>query len=66
MLECAYCNRNDLLHDEGDTVYCSNCARRTFKATGELYLVKCPYCKKKTTGKAATCRECGEWIADRV
>lgn len=66
MLKCASCERTDFLHDEDDTVYCSICASRTSKATGELYLVKCPYCKKQTTGKAAYCNLCGNWIADKT
>ena len=66
MLKCASCERTDFLHDEDDTVYCSICASRTYKAKGELCLVKCPFCKKKTTGKAAYCKWCGNWIADRI
>lgn len=60
MVKCASCGSSENLHDEGDTVYCSLCANRTYISSGKLCLVKCPKCKQKTTGKAAFCKWCAE------
>lgn len=64
MLNCASCGSSEDLFDEEDTVYCSKCTSRTYKATGKICLKKCPYCKQKTNGKAAYCEHCNRWIAD--
>jgi hypothetical protein len=58
MIKYASCGSSDYLFDEADTAYCSHCTNRTYKATGELCLVECPYCKRKTNGKAAYCQWC--------
>jgi len=60
MLECSNCGKSDKLHDEGDTVYCSHCAQRTLKSSGEIYLTKCPECGEMTRGSAAYCDRKGE------
>jgi ribosomal protein S27AE len=60
-LECSNCGKSDKLHDEGDTVYCSHCAQRTLKSSGEIYLTKCPECGEMTRGGAAYCELCMGW-----
>lgn len=62
MVKCASCGSSERLHDEGDTVYCSLCAERTYISSGKLCLVKCPKCRKQTTGKAAYCKWCNAAI----
>ena len=59
-MKCSYCGNEDtrLLTDEGDTIYCSKCARRTRKDNGKLDLVKCPYCHKMRDRKALYCYNC--------
>lgn len=60
-MKCGICGNEDkrLLHDEDDTIYCSNCHRRTLKVTGEADEVDCPYCGEKRDRKAAYCYYCG-------
>lgn len=61
-LRCANCGNTDedTLWDEGDTVYCSKCAHRTSKETGEDDLIECPYCHRMRDRKAAYCRWCND------
>lgn len=61
-LHCAHCGNSDerFLVDEGDTLYCKKCAKRTLKATGEKDVVECPYCHRMRDRKAYYCWYCND------
>lgn len=61
-LRCANCGNVDknTLWDEGDTIYCSRCAHRTNRNTGEDDVVECPYCHRMRDRKALYCRWCND------
>ena len=56
----AWCGNpdNSFLYDEGDTVYCQRCHRRTRKDTGTADAIICPRCRKLRDRKAYLCSEC--------
>ena len=45
--------------DEGDTVYCSPCMRRTWVSSGEAAERVCDDCGEIRDAKAYACRHCG-------
>ena len=66
-MECKHCGNTDerLLHDEGDTIYCSRCSHRTLIITGDDDSIECPYCHNMRDRKALYYRHCNiPWGAD--
>ena len=66
-MECKHCGNTDerLLHDEGDTIYCSRCSHRTLIITGDDDSIECPYCHNMRDRSAMYCRHCNTpWGAD--
>ena len=55
---CAWCGTREGLWDEGDTLYCTPCAKRTWIATGERALRRCQNCKQMADAKAYYCTWC--------
>jgi predicted RNA-binding Zn-ribbon protein involved in translation (DUF1610 family) len=64
VVACYNCGSTNL-HDEDDTAYCSDCHVRTWVDSGEAATRECPECGGEADVKAAYCRQCNEWIADR-
>ena len=58
---CPNCGNSDpsLLHDDGDTIFCSKCFLDTRKDTGELDLITCPFCGYPRRRRAFACSVCG-------
>ena len=68
MVTCANCGNNNpkSLFDEGDTVYCSECAHRTRVSDGKDDLVVCPVCLHLRDRKAFACMWCNStWGYDK-
>jgi hypothetical protein len=55
---CAWCGTHKRLWDEGDTLYCTSCARRTWVASGECALRRCRNCGEMRDAKAYVCFNC--------
>jgi hypothetical protein len=55
---CSTCAQDDVLWDEADTVYCSRCAHRTWKADGSVALRTCQDCGEQMDARAGFCDSC--------